>query len=534
MADVCNNGTRGCFIFYKEEFFMKKSKLTVVVAMLLALVMVVAACTREGDGGTIAGAGEDTARTSLTVAMGANPSSLDGNGRNDSASITIRRQMYNTLIAQDYDMSPIPALATSWEFLDDVTIQFEIRQGVRFHNGELLKASDVAFSLERAFELGFASAALSMVDFSQSGATGEYQYTLVLQHPFAPILSNLAAAAAAIVHEGTARAMGDDNNVGTGPFKYGQWIHGDRIELVRFDDYWGTPPAIESITFRIITEPLNRAIEVETGGVDIALEVAPSDVRRLEEHDSVNLIRNLNLSTTYIGFTYTSEPLDNVLVRQAISHALDLESIVEAVFFGVGAPAQGFISPMVWGYSDAGQLPEFNPDRSRELLEQAGFGDGLDTVLWTSDNQVRIEIAEIAQNQLRQVGINAEVRIVEWASFLSAVEFQELDIFILGIGATTGDADALFSQFHSTSHFSANTAHFRCYDLDVMLEASRVETNPARRLELLEEIQVRLAYLVPWMPISHGENTNATRLDVRGFRNHPTGTHFLGNVYFVS
>ena len=522
---------------------MKRSMLRTFAASLLVVAML-AACTpaTAPDGGaaaTGAAAGAaDTApaadaapeRTNLVVAMAANPSSLDGNGRNDAASITVRRQMYNFLVEQDVNMNIIPSLATSWEFVDDITILFDIRQDVVFHNGEPLRASDVAFSLERAYNMGFAATSLSMVDFANSRAIDDFTYQLVLQHPFAPILSNLAASAAAIVHEETALAMGDDNNVGTGPFKYGNWVHGDMIELVRFEDYWGTPPAFDSITFRFITEGINRAIEVETGGVDIALDISPSDVRRLEAHADVNLIRGVNLSTTYIGFNYAMEPLNNVLVRQAISHAIDLPSIVESVFFGVGIPARGFITPMVWGFSDAAPLPQFNPDRARELLAEAGFADGLSTAIWTSDNQTRIEIAEIAQNQLRAVGIDAEVRIVEWASFLSAVEHQELDIYILGIGATSGDGDALFAQFHSTSHFSGNTAHYRNPELDVLLEASRMEQDEQRRLELLAEIQAFLAYEVPWMPVQHGENVVGTRTNISGLEVHPTGTHFLGNV----
>jgi len=513
-----------------------------ILIFLLILTLLITACSKGSDkvdtsGDVSQGEGQSVStKNNLVVAMASEPSTLDGNGKDDSASVQVKTQIYEGLVTKEANMEVLPLLAESWEYEDDTTIIFKIRQGVKFHDGTELKASDVKFSLERAYEMGFAAANLSAIDFEKCEVIDDYTYKMVLKHPFAPIISNLAASSAVIVPQKVVEEKGEDylsnNPIGTGPYKLKEWIQGDRIELVKNEDYWGEVQGVDTITMRFISEAANRAIEVEVGGVDIAYDISANDIERLEENPDVEALRNMGLSTTYIGFNCQKEPFTDKKVRQAVAHALDIENIVKTVYFGTGTPGRNVLAPTVWGFSEKVKPLEYNPEKSKSLLKEAGYGDGFKTTIWVSDNQQRIDIAEIVQNQLRAVGIECEVKILEWGTFLEALEKKELDIYILGNSVTSGDGDELYYQFHSESNYSGNTAYYRNPEVDALIEESRSLIDDEERAKKLEEIQMLVIEEAPWIPVWHGEVVVGIRNNVKGFEIHPTGNHRLFNVYF--
>lgn len=524
-------------------------KISLLLVLVLVFVTLLSGCTQPAAPTTAApttAPGETTAaptttppapaKDKLVIAMSASPSELDGNGKNDSASLQVRMQMYETLVALDESMNIIPAIAESWEYVDETTLVFKIREGVKFHDGTELKASDVAFSLIRGDEMGYVGNNLKVIDFEKSGATGDYEYTMVLKFPFAPVLSALTVGAAGMVSEAYVNAHDLDflarNPNGTGPYMLKEWFEGDRIELVKFNDYWAETKGVNELVFRFIPEAANRAIEIEVGGVDIAYDMSPNDTLRLQDNPNVQVALGDNLSTTYIGFNYTRENLQDKRVRQAVSWALDLEPIVDAVYFGLGHQGRNLIAPAVWGFSENVPQYGYDPEKAKQLLADAGYADGLTTKIWTSNNQQRMDIAEIMQNQLGAVGINAEVEVIEWGNFLVALQNKELDIYILGISASTGDGDALYNQFHSTSPFSGNTGYYQNAELDALLEQSRLETDPVERAKVLEKVQQFVMEELPWIPVWHGVNATGLGPDVEGFINSPSGTHILKNVHF--
>ncbi len=503
------------------------------LSLLLAIVMIVsifAACS----GGSTSDAGSTRP---LIIAINSEASSLDGNGKNDVASIQSRALLYDNLVALDDDLSPIPHLAESWEYEDDTTIIFKIREGVKFHNGEELKASDVAFSLKRAFDIGYAANALGSIDFEQSEAVDDYTYKMVLQFPFAPIIANLADEAASIVPQSVVEEHGEEylstNPVGTGPYVVTEWVAGDRIEYERFEDFWGEKTGVDHIIIRTITETANRAIEVEVDGVDIALSIATNDVERLEETENVQVLRSPSLSISYVGMNCTMEPFDDILVRQAVGHAVDAQSIVDAVFGGFGTVANSTIPSSTWGYSDDVKRLEYDVEKSKELLAEAGFADGLTTNIWVSDSQANVETAEILQAMLKDVGITAEIQVLEWGAYLEAIENKETEIYILGKGSNS-DGDSLYDNFYSTSHFSGNTAYFQNEEVDAMLDAQRLEIDTEARFDLLVEIQQRMSSEAAWVPYYEREEIAAVGSDVEGFAPRPTSVQDFRNATFVA
>jgi peptide/nickel transport system substrate-binding protein len=374
-----------------------------------------------------------------------------------------------------------------------------------------------------------AIASVSVVD--------DYTVRITTKYTFAPLLTHLAHPATAILNEKAVTDGGEDygqNPVGTGPFKFVSWTIGDNIVLEKFDDYHGEPVALKKITFRVITDNTVRTIELETGGVDIAYDIQATDVTRVDTDPDLVLLRDPNLSTTYIGFNVDKEPFDDVKVRQAINYALDMEEVVNVVYRGVGAPAVGPLGPNVFGANL--DLQPYNRDvaKAKQLLTEAGFPNGFSTTIWTNENQARIDIATIVQNQLKDVGIEVKIEIVEWTKYLNDTAEGLHDMFILGWGTVTADADyGLYALFHSANVGTAgNRTFYRNAEVDRLLDLGRTTADQAARLVAYRDAQVLIRDEAPWVFTWTGENLAGAHKSVVGFVQHPAGHHNLAKVSF--
>jgi peptide/nickel transport system substrate-binding protein len=316
---------------------------------------------------------------------------LDPHLTNDHPSARVMVQIYETLIVQNEDLTLSPGLAASWEEIAHNTWGFRLREGVRFHNGEPFRAADVAFSLNRLRDPATAAPAAFLIDFIERvEAVDDHTVRITTAYPFAPLLAHLAHPATSILNEQAVVDAGDDYGtevvVGTGPFAFERWDREVQLVLRRNDAWWGGAVAPERLVFRPIPEGSVRAIELEASGVDIAYQLELHDARRLEANPNIRLATVETLTTHYIGFNTRKALFDDVRVRQAINHAVDVEPIVEAVFTGQVVRATNPIAPWVFG-ADLGLEPYgYDVERARELLEEAGYGDGFNTTLWAPNS----------------------------------------------------------------------------------------------------------------------------------------------------
>ena len=514
---------------------MKRLSIPGLVLVVVAAAFMVTGC----PGRAVAGR---TDMNTLIVATAAFPPSLDPALTNDMTSAQLIFLIYDTLVSYAPDMSILPNLAYRWSWDDPSRIRMFLRQGVRFHNGDLLTASDVVFSLQRAAVSPHIGPITGMIQDVQ--AINPHEVLITLQFPFTPFLSHLAHTATSIVNERAVRELGEDVHamapVGTGAYRVTNVVTGDRVELTRFDDFWDTPARIPNLTWRSIPDGATRLLELETGGIDIKLllHTMPHDIGRTEAHPDVRVYRQMSLSTNYVGFNAQRPPFNDVRVRQAVHHALDLDAINRVINPGVGETARGPINSMVWG-SIAEELPPiaFDPARSRQLLAEAGFPNGFSTTIYTNEgNAVRADLAEIMQHQLAAVGINVDISIIEWGAYLDLTARGEHNMFILGWVASTGDPDyGIHPLFHTSSFGTAgNRTFWGTPEVDALIDAGRAETDPARRLEIYDEIQRIIHREVPWVFWHVGEWIHATRADVRGFQPHATDRLRIWDVYFQS
>ncbi len=475
----------------------------------------------------------------LVVAQGATRTTMDPQGENDQPSAQVRAHIYDTLIHQTPDLELEPGLATDWEQVDDVTWEFELREGVYFHNGEEFTAEDVKFTYERLIDPEMASDSAFLLDMlADIEVVDDYTIKLELEEPFTPLLSHLSHTSTSILNETAVEEAGEDygitTSIGTGPYVFSDWVSGDYITLERNDDYWGEEANIEQLTFRTVEESTVRAIEVETGGVDIAFDVPPVDVERLEEDPAVNIIQSETLSTTYLGFNADQEPFDDVRVRQAINHAVDTDPIVDQVYEGQASRASGPISELVWGANPDLEPYEYDPDKAQELLEEAGYEDGFSATIYTNDESQRIQVAELVQDNLRDLNIDISVDVLEWGDYLERTGAGEHDMFILGWVTVTGDADyGLYSLFHSSQYGDpGNRTFWSDPEADDHLDAGRFLVDEEERESAYHEAQEIIRDEAPWLFLVNEDDVHGLQENVANFEPHPAGHHDLSQVIF--
>ncbi|HSW09701.1 MAG TPA: glutathione ABC transporter substrate-binding protein [Bacillota bacterium] len=504
-------------------------KLAGIVLVLAMVGLMVTGCPQR--------AAEPTPEINIVVAQGADAVSLDPHKTNDLPSARVMRHIYDTLVVQDEDLAIQPGLATEWKQIDDLTWEFKLRRGVEFHNGEALKAADVKFSFDRLLNPETASPGAFILGVLESvQVVDDYTVRLRLKQPFTPILSHLAHNVSGILNQKAVEAVGAEDYgrqpVGTGPFSFVNWTTGEHIDLVRFDGYWGTKATPNTLRFRNIREGATRAIELETGAVDIAFDIEPADYERLKGLDTVQIVRHPTLTTQYIGFNLQKPPFDRVEVRRAINHAINVPEIIEHVLLNVGRKATGPISPVVWGAHPDLEGYEFNPDRARQLLAQAGLAQGFSTTIWTNDNPIRMKIAEVVQRRLADIGITVEIQVLEWGTYLADTAAGKHDMFILGWVSVTGDADyGLYSLFHSSQFGNAgNRTFYKNERVDYLLDKGRTSAVAEERLAAYKEAQELIVADAPWLFLNVGEGVQGLGKTITGFVWHPAGHHRLTGV----
>jgi peptide/nickel transport system substrate-binding protein len=473
----------------------------------------------------------------LTVGMTQDIGTLDPHGVNDLYSSQVRRQVYDTLVEQAEDFEFQPGLAERWTQIDDLTWEFALRPGVTFHNGDTLTASDVKFTLDRLRDPATASPSAFLVGFiDEVEVVDELTVRVVTEYPFAPIVAHLSHTSTSILNERAVNEAGEDYGtevvVGTGPFEFVLWEVASRIVLERNDDWWGGEVLPERVVFRPITEGTVRAIELEAGAIDIAYRLDPRDALRLQDHDEITLAPVQTLSTTYVGFHTQKAPFDDARVRQAINQAVDITTIVDVVYEGFGVAASGPIGPGVFGYNPDLEPYTYDPERARELLAEAGYGDGFSASIWVAEQPPRIQIAEIMQAQLGEIGIDIDIQVMEFSTYLADTAAGAHQMFILGWSTPTGDADyGLFALFHSSTHGGAGNRTFYSNErVDELLDLGRREGDPERRVAIYHELQELIRDEAPWLFLNTITENPAFRSNVTGFQPHPTENHRLWNV----
>ena len=370
-------------------------------------------------------AGAATAQqTDITVALQLEPPHLDPTSAAAGAiDSVLYSNVFEGLTRFMGDGSIVPGLASSWEISDDgLTYTFKLHDGVKFHDGTTMDAEDVKFSLDRIGAEDSANAQKALyAAISEVNVIDPLTVEVKLSEPNGSMLFNLAWGDAVIVAPESIENI-KQNPIGTGAFKFDSWAQGDKIELSKNPDYWGTPAKLDKATFKFISDPTAAFAAMMAEDVDVFSQFpAPENLPQFEADPRFQVLIGSTEGETILSTNNKMAPFDNVKVREAIAHAIDRQAIIDGAMFGYGTPIGTHFAPHNPAYIDLTGMSSFDPEKAKALLAEAGFPDGFETTLDLPPPSYARRGGEIIAAQLAAVGIKAEIRNVEWAQWLETV-----------------------------------------------------------------------------------------------------------------
>ena len=490
----------------------------------------------------------------LVYGRGGDTVGLDPALETDGESFKVADNIYDTLVRFKEESTALePSLAESWRVSEDrLTWTFNLRSGVMFHDGTSFGAAAVVFSLGRQFKK----------DHPFHKVEGAFQYwnsmsmskivkdvrqvddvtvEIELFRPTAPFLSNLAMNFCSIVSPTAVRKWGDDyarNPVGTGPFKFAQWIKDDRVVLERNESYWDGAPTIKRLIFRSIPENSVRLIALSQGAIHGMDNLVPDFVANIAADPKVQLLKQPGMNVGYLAMNNDKAPFHVLKVRRAINHAINKRAMTDNLYQNLAVPAVNPIPPTMWSYHEGIVGFHYDPQLSRRLLAEAGYPDGFKTTLWAMPvprpyMPQPLKIAQAIQADLAVVGVTAEIVTYEWGTYLDKVQRGQHDMALLGWTGDNGDPDNFLYVLldKSATAFPANNiAFYRSEELHKVLIDARVEIDRGMRTILYRRAQEIIHQDAPWVPLVHAAQTAAFSRSVSGFKLHPTGSKYFHKV----
>ena len=303
------------------------------------------------------------------------------------------------------------------------------------------------------------------------------------------------------------------------------------MTLKAFDDYYAGKPETENLIMKVIPETSQRTIALETGEVDLAYDLAVNDIPKVNSDDKLTVYEIPSLTCWYVSMNMNKKPFDNPKVREAMSMAIDRQTIIDTINAGSGQTADSIIAPAVFGYYSTG-VKEYNPTKAKELLAEAGYPNGFSTTLWVNDNQSRIEMCQAMQAMLLEVGVQCNLEVLEFGSFISRTTAGDHDLAYFGWTTSSGDADySYYSLEHSTQQGAAGNRSFLADpDVDKLIEEARSNTNEEERKELYKELAIKLDEINNNIPVYYSSINVGANKKVEGFVMDANGYHSLEKV----
>jgi peptide/nickel transport system substrate-binding protein len=487
----------------------------------------------------------DTPPPSLQVGLESAPKTLDPRFATDAAGMRITQHLlFDTLVQLGPDLTIAPALAERWEVEDPTTYTFHLSSKAVFHDGEPLTSADVVFTFEHLMaeetKSPFGPGYRGKIKTVE--AVDDHTVRFRLHEPTASFLTSviipiLPQHLVTRLKETDEVAFGA-RPVGSGPFKF---VSQSPTEIVvaANEAYFGGAPKLARVVFKIIKDDNTRFLKLQKGELDLLINALPAGrvaaVKEAPLKETYAVIESPGIAYTYLGFNLTAPEVQDLRVRQAIAHAIDVEEIIRFRLEGHAAPATGLLSPVNWFHSLPGQAYAYDPAKATALLEAAGHkdpdGDGPQTriqlELKTSNNAQVTGIARIIQAQLAKVGIGLALKSYEWGTFYGDIKSGNFQLTSMRwVGVT--EPDFYYDIYHSSQIPPAgrNRGRYRSAEMDRLVAEGRVTTDPEARKQIYAQVQDLAAKELPYISLWHPNNISVVHQRVQGYEQHPMAGYF--------
>lgn len=532
----------------------KQLKKSICAALALAMAFSMTACgggdtsSTPSGGGTPSGTAPSgtggteqvSTKDTLTIALDREPAALDPPVSNVAVKRMIENNLFDTLLKFDDNMTPKAWIAESWEQVDELTWKFNLKKGVKFHNGDELTSKDVLFTFMRQYDMATGSENVEEFDPAGFQTPDDYTFILKTKRPYAFVEAQLCSQGLAIVNEKSVTEQGNDafgrNPIGSGPFKFVSWTAGDRITVERNDEYWGEKAKLKTLVFRIITESASRTIDLESGGIDMTLALPNNDAQRIEDNPETVLIKHPSTTLRYIAFNAQKDMLKDKRVRQALNYATDAPALQEVIYGKSESElAISPVAPGLPGRNDKLVQYDLDLDKAKQLLTEAGYPDGFSVEFMYLANSQNNMMVEMLQEMWKKVGVTLVLKPTESGALTTALNKGEQQICSAGTSFALNDpGDGLYRFFHTDRMYSS-TARSNLSDpeVDKILDEIIITQDQAKRNDLVYKAQELIHEQSPMIYIANPYNLIGASAKIRGFKTPPSSIYDFTPVYFV-
>ena len=470
----------------------------------------------------------------LTIGVSAGAQSMDPYFINNDDTNSILTNIFDPLIMFDKDLNPVSALAESWENPTPTEWVLKLRKGVTFHNGNTFTADDVIFSYDRVrnWDKSAFKSKVNMIDKVEK--IDEYTVKMTTTKPYPVFLRQLTYVS--ILDKETLTGKDDQwiglNPVGTGPYKLVDWSKGSHIKMAANSGFWKGTATYDSLVIKPLTNDATRVAGVLSGAVDIIDKVPALDVAKIERNDKLSFFKVPALRTIYVHMDQHREsspyiksstgknPLMDKRVRQAFSYAINRDEITKYILKGFGFSANQINANTVYGYDASLQPYEYNPEKAKALLAEAGYPDGFEIELDSLNNGDYPKVAQAIASNLARIGVKVKVDAAPGSTYFGQMGKRETSFVLIGWASGSGDASSfLDSIVHSVNpeagYGKYNWGNFANAKADALIEASASTMDSSKRLEQLKEVTKITQEEVGYLPLYYTVNLYAANKKVK-------------------
>lgn len=480
-------------------------------------------------------ASQPAAKSGGTLRVGLDVDAGTGDPRlaRDTSAFRLKELVFNGLVYVKPDYTPAPQLAESWENPDPQTWIFKLRKGVKFHNGQELKAEDVKYTFDTELDEKFAAPNRSFyTPIKKVDVVDDYTVKFTLDSAYGPFLTYMDLA---ILPKAVAEKQGDqfgNSPVGTGPFKFVSWKRGDTIELEAFNDYFEGRPKLDKVLLKIVPDNSARVVALESGDLDLVLSpLSPQDVTRMQGKSGFKVNRMPAAGYTYISLNTADPALSDVKVRQALSYLVNREQILSSIYKGIGQVAKGPIPPGMWAYSADLPSYDYNPTKAKSLLDDAGWKAGADgmrskdgkplklTLRTHTEDPDRRQVIEVLQAEFTKAGIQADTNVIDFATMLNDMTAGKYQVAVIGWLNLANPDRAMFRQF--TIGGAGNYGKYNNPDVDKLIKDARTTLDQAKAKDLYQTATRQIVQDAPYIFLQYQEYITIHKANLNGFVMNP-------------
>lgn len=469
----------------------------------------------SGGCGSNAEAGADT--RALRIAQKSEPTGLDPHLESGLEGMNVLINIFDTLTMRDSDNELAPRLATSWEALDEHHWRFRLRDGVTFHNGEPFDAASVKFSIERLIDPETESTIVELRAVDHVEIVDTLTVDIVMADPDPVIPEKVSLFGGVMLPPGHLEEVGPEKfaaePVGTGPFRFVSWRKAQLLRLEANPEHWNGRPVFDELHFTAMPNAASALAGIQSDAVDMVSALDPEAALQLEGYKDIALAKYPGIRMFFVVLDTEHEILRDVRVRRALNHAVDVPLLIEAVLNDSGREAATIVPQEAFGYLPDIPPPERDPDRARELLAEAGYGDGID-LRFTSSNEDRL-LCEALAGMLGDVGVTVDLELLEPGTFAERLESEDPSslgsMYLTGSTGWTLDGGATLQSYIRSDR---RRSRIRSTTADALMDTIEQNVDPDVRLEALAEMQQWLHDEAPFLFLHQADLDFATNGEI--------------------